>query len=146
VFPLRLPALRERPGDVPLLAQHFLHKLQQRLGRTLVGFTPESERRLRAHDWPGNVRELENVVERAAILSDGPQLQVDLLAPARCPEARRPPTPASTGDERASILAALERAGWKVTGPRGAAAALAMHPNTLRYRMQRLGIRRPLAV
>ena len=79
VFPLQLPALRERRDDIPLLARHFLGKLARRLGRPLAGFTAESERRLCDHDWPGNVRELENVVERAAILSDGPLLDVGFM-------------------------------------------------------------------
>jgi formate hydrogenlyase transcriptional activator len=143
VFPLHLPALRERRGDVPLLARHFLSKLARRLGRPLTGFTAEGEQRLCGHHWPGNVRELENVVERAAILSDGPLLDVGLMEGAR-PAGMTPPPQPPAPAERASIVAALERAGWKVTGPRGAAAALAMHPNTLRYRMGRLGIRRPL--
>jgi PAS domain S-box-containing protein len=140
VFPLRLPALRERPGDVPLLARHFLGKLQRRLGRPLVGFTAAGERRLGEHHWPGNVRELENVVERAAVLADGPLLDVALLDG---PASQGAPPAAPPVPDRARLVDALERAGWKVTGPRGAAAALAMHPNTLRYRMGRLGIRRP---
>ena len=143
VFPLRLPALRERQGDVALLARHFLGKLERRLGRPLAGFTPGSEQRLADHHWPGNVRELENVVERAAVLADGPLLDVGFMDAGHSAQGERPPPDAATVPERASIVAALERAGWKVTGPRGAAAALAMHPNTLRYRMHRLDIRRP---
>jgi PAS domain S-box-containing protein len=141
VLPIRLPSLRERPGDVPLLARHFREKLEVRLGRRLPGFSAEAERRLVRHSWPGNVRELENAVERAAILAAGPALEVGFLG---C----TPAEPAASGSapravDRPSIVSALEGAGWKVTGPRGAAAALGMHPNTLRYRMRRLGIRRP---
>jgi PAS domain S-box-containing protein len=142
VFPVCLPPRRERPDDIPLLSRHFLGKLARRLGRRLDGFSAEAQRRLAAHRWPGNVRELANVVERAAILADGPLLEVDFLEAPAC--GRDDGAPARPGcDDRTSIVAALERAGWKVTGPRGAAAALAMHPNTLRYRMRRLGIRRP---
>jgi PAS domain S-box-containing protein len=146
VFPLRLPALRERQGDVPLLARHFLGKLARRLGRPLAGFTPGSERRLADHHWPGNVRELENVIERAAVLADGPLLDVAVMDAGYSARGERPPPDAATAPGRASMVAALERAGWKVTGPRGAAAALAMHPNTLRYRMRRLDIHRPCSV
>jgi PAS domain S-box-containing protein len=139
VFPLRLPPLRERRDDIPVLVRHFLARLAPRLGRPLRGFSPEAEHRLLAHDWPGNVRELENVVERAALLADGPILESAPLS-ATSPAA----SPAHAG-ERAAIVKALETSGWRVTGPRGAAVALAVHPNTLRYRMRRLGIRRPAA-
>jgi transcriptional regulator with GAF, ATPase, and Fis domain len=142
VLPIRLPPLRERPGDVLPLARHFLEKLEARLQRPLPGFSPEAERRLARHNWPGNARELENAVERAAILGAGPALEVGFLgSPSADPAPSAPPPPRS--HERSSIIEALARAGWKVTGPHGAAAALAMHPNTLRYRMRRLGIRRP---
>jgi PAS domain S-box-containing protein len=147
VFPMRLPPLRERREDIPLLVEHFLAKLAPRLGRSLRGFSPEAERALRGYDWPGNVRELENVVERAALLSDGPVLALPPLGPgalgvgapssAAC-EQRQHGAPSPD-----AIRAALVKARWKVTGPRGAAALLAMHPNTLRYRMRRLGIERP---
>jgi formate hydrogenlyase transcriptional activator len=164
VLPLRLPPLRERAGDLPLLVGHFVERLEARLGRRLPAFSPEAERRLAAHAWPGNVRELENVVERAAVMAAGPWLEVEpeaLAAPARppsWPDLDGPPQPQPTtpqppaaparlapNDVRGRILQALERARWKVTGPEGAATALAMHPNTLRYRMRRLGIRRPAA-
>jgi PAS domain S-box-containing protein len=150
VFPVRLPPLRERREDIPLLVRHFLGKLEPRVGRPLRGFSPQAERRLHAHGWPGNVRELENVVERAALLAEGPVLEAPALglAFATDPDDRgrstaRPVPALRVVDERAEILAALERSGWKVTGPRGAAAALAVHPNTLRYRMRRLGLLRP---
>jgi PAS domain S-box-containing protein len=138
VFPMRLPPLRERREDIPLLVNHFLARLGPRLGRTLPGFTRQAQQRLLAHDWPGNVRELENVVERAALLSDGGLLEAP-FAPVETPG------PAPSAGERDTLVRALQAAGWRVTGPRGAAAALAIHPNTLRYRMRRLGIRRPSA-
>jgi transcriptional regulator with GAF, ATPase, and Fis domain len=133
-------------GGGTLLARHFLGKLARRLGRPLAGFTPGSERRLADHHWPGNVRELENVIERAAVLADGPLLDVAVMDAGYSARGERPPPDAATAPGRASMVAALERAGWKVTGPRGAAAALAMHPNTLRYRMRRLDIHRPCSV
>jgi formate hydrogenlyase transcriptional activator len=148
VFPLSLPPLRERREDIPLLARHFLRKLEPRLGVSLGELSPEIERRLVEHDWPGNVRELENVIERAALLADDGVIDLSALAPlVRDSASGRPPAirddlPARPESE-ATLLGALERAAWKVTGPRGAAAALGVHPNTLRYRMKRLGISRP---
>ena len=101
-------------------------------------------RRLVAYSWPGNVRELENVVERAVILSAGPMLNVD-------PDILRLPVAEVSADtsgslvqvERDHILAALRKTGWVIEGPRGAAAALGLHPNTLRSRLKKLGISRP---
>jgi PAS domain S-box-containing protein len=129
VFPITLPPLRARRPDIPLLAAHFLRKLERKLARPLRGFGPASERRLLAHGWPGNVRELENVVERAALLADGPIVEVPELR-----ESGAGPCPAET----LTLQEALVRAGGKVTGVRGAAALLGVHPNTLRYRMRKL--------
>ena len=144
VFPMRLPPLRERREDIPLLVQHFVGKLAPRLGRALRGFSPAGERWLRAHDWPGNVRELENLVERAALLADGPVLETPAIG-LSVAAGLVPPggTPGAAAD-RGAITLALRQANGKVTGPRGAAAALGVHPNTLRYRMRRLGIARPV--
>ena len=148
VFPIRVPPLRERREDIPLLVQHFLRELAPRLGRSLRGFSPAGLSRLAAHPWPGNVRELQNVVERAALLADGSLLEVPELTPAgEAPPANAPTAPRRAVDpgDPAEILAALDRCGWKVTGPRGAAEALGVHPNTLRYRMKRLRLSRPAA-
>ena len=76
VIPVRLPALRERPEDIPLLAAHFLQRAARRLGKTLTGFSEEAAAWMAAHRWPGNVRELENVVERAAVLAKGPLIHL----------------------------------------------------------------------
>jgi PAS domain S-box-containing protein len=146
VFPITLPPLRQRRDDIPLLARHFIRKLEPRLGRQLLGFSPAAERHLRQYDWPGNVRELENVVERAALLADGPLLEVPpLQSPphASLPSPTQSPTPRGLDRDETAIRAALIQCGWKVTGPRGAAAVLAVHPNTLRNRMRALGITRP---
>jgi len=115
--------------------------------------TDETMERLLAYPWPGNIRELQNVLERSVILAEGPVLEIDptmLPSPLSTAEAA-PPTPATTPGslpsleevERLHILAALERTGWVIDGPRGAASILKLHPNTLRSRMDRLGLKRP---
>jgi formate hydrogenlyase transcriptional activator len=146
VFPIRLPPLRERLEDIPVLVRHFVERLEPKLGRRWLGFKPEAERGLHDHHWPGNVRELENVVERAALLSDGVLLDLPELDGIELP---MPPSEQLGRSERlpdrSAILAALERAAWKVSGARGAAAALRVHPNTLHKLMRRLAIERPQA-
>ncbi|MDB4982617.1 MAG: Fis family transcriptional regulator [Myxococcales bacterium] len=150
VFPIHLPPLRDRREDIPLLARHFIEKLQRKLGRRLHAFSPESERRLVAHHWPGNVRELENAIERAAVMSDeGAPLALPPLTggSSDCAASAARDHAASAVSvaplDRAAIIASLDEVQWKITGPRGAAAALGIHPNTLRYRMRQLGVRRP---
>jgi PAS domain S-box-containing protein len=148
VFPIHLPPLRERKDDVPLLVHFLLEKFAARIGRKVEGVSPETMRRLLGYPWPGNIRELENVLERAVILARGPVLEIgpDVL-PARpepeTPEGRQPAPPGSLEEmERRHILGALGQAGWVIDGPRGAARALGLHPNTLRSRMKKLGISR----
>jgi formate hydrogenlyase transcriptional activator len=142
VLPLRVPPLRDRLDDLPLLVEHFLAKLQRKLGKTLRAPTPETMERLRRHRWPGNVRELENVLERACVLAQGGVVEVlDALpvsagAIARDAADVRPLVEV----EREHILRALESTHGVIQGPRGAARALGLHPNTLRSRMERLGI------
>jgi DNA-binding NtrC family response regulator len=152
VFPVTVPALRERREDIPPLVAHFLAKSARKLGRSFDGVSPAFLERAMAYDWPGNVRELENVVERAAILSRGPLL--DALEPfgatAR-PEApahadARPgvPAPGSLEDvERAHIERVLGEVRWVIEGERGAAHVLGLNASTLRGRMRKLGIRKP---
>jgi PAS domain S-box-containing protein len=147
VFPIVLPPLRERRDDIPDLIEACLQRLSQQLRRPIDGVSPESLRRLVAYDWPGNVRELHNVLERAAIVSCAPLLDVcGVITPPRRRALREPSAPLREHGatlrecERQHILAALARSNWKIAGPRGAAEALGLHPNTLRSRMQRLGI------
>jgi len=148
VFPIEVPPLEERREDVPLLAEAFAEHFARRMGKRFEGLEPRSLERLRAHRWPGNVRELKHVVERAVILGDGPLLAIDPGPPI---PAERAPAPAPEQDplatleevEAGHLRAALERTGWVVEGPRGAAALLGLKGSTLRFRMKRLGIRRP---
>jgi predicted ATPase/transcriptional regulator with GAF, ATPase, and Fis domain len=144
VFPVAVPPLRERPGDIPLLAGFFVSGLARKLGKPLKGFSTRSMERLMQYSWPGNVRELQNVVERSAILAQSPVLEVESGFAAD--SARIPAAPVSrersTLDEiqRAHILSVLKSTGGIVEGARGAATILGLHPNTLRSRMKKLGI------
>jgi len=162
VFPLRVPPLRERASDIPQLAMFFLSRFAKRFGRQVDTIASETMDRLVSYPWPGNIRELQNVIERAVVLSRGPALELDRdLLPGtagpgpepgveRHAERDRPVAKSAASGlaaaleetERAHIVAALERADGVIEGPRGAAKILEMHPNTLRSRMEKLGIRR----
>ncbi len=155
VFPIVVPPLRERAGDVPLLVAFFVERFARELGKRIDGVAQGTMDRLQAYDWPGNVRELQNLIERAIILAQGPILDIrpDLL-PAGAGERSAPPPRATAGPgapetsatlrdvERRHLLDTLVRTGWRVDGPQGAASVLGLHPNTLRSRMKKLGIRR----
>jgi formate hydrogenlyase transcriptional activator len=144
VFPLVLPPLRERPGDVPLLVSHFTRRFARRLGRPVETIPPETMQALAAWPWPGNVRELENFVERAVILSRGTVLEAPLGELRRAGGRGAVEALHSMEDaEREHILRALERTGWVVGGRRGAAALLGMKRTTLQSRMQKLGVSGP---
>jgi PAS domain S-box-containing protein len=145
VFPVRLPALRERQGDVALLVRFFVAKFAGRLGKRIESVAPDTLELLAAYCWPGNIRELENVIERAVILSDGPELEIDpeVLPVAPAPEAADAGGKSLGAVEREHILGVLEQAGWVIEGNNGAAKVLGLHPNTLRSRMKKLGIARP---
>jgi formate hydrogenlyase transcriptional activator len=158
VLPIHVPPLRDRREDVTQLAMFFVQKHAKRIGRTVDSVSRESLDRLAAYAWPGNVRELENVIERALVLSHGgildaaqglvpgppPPAASTAPIPAPATSARRPASTAGRLDdvERAHIAATLDQTGWVIEGPRGAAKILDMHPNTLRSRMKKLGLRR----
>jgi transcriptional regulator with GAF, ATPase, and Fis domain len=145
VFPIQLPPLRERTEDIPLLAKFLLEKFAARMGRRFEGIAPETLRRLSSYPWPGNVRELENVLERAVILATGPllELELDVLSPGDQQALAKTPSALALEEvEKNHILSVLKQTRWVIDGPRGAAAILAMHPNTLRSRLKRLGISR----
>ena len=147
VFPIRLPSLRERPADIPLLARHFLEKFARKMGKSIHDLTPSSCERLLRYSWPGNIRELQNVIERAAILARGSLLDIDNALELRLddPNAPNAPQPLVSLEtmERDYILQVLERTGWVIEGELGAAAILDLNPSTLRSRMQKLSIRKP---
>jgi formate hydrogenlyase transcriptional activator len=151
VVPIRVPALRDRRGDIPQLVMFFLTRFAKDFGKPLEVVAQATMERLVGYDWPGNVRELQNIIERAAVLSTGRVLELgpDLLPVGRgaevSPASGEPGAPALTLEEmeRRHIREALERCRWVIEGPAGAARVLGLHANTLRSRMARLGIARP---
>ena len=153
VFPITVPPLRKRGADISLLAIFLMEKFARKLGKEVNGISEETVRRLTNYAWPGNIRELQNVIERAVILSPGPTLALDreqLLVPLAAAAPSDPSSSASSTEsaslsdvERCHIESILEQTGWIIEGARGAARILSLHPNTLRFRMQKLGIVRP---
>ncbi len=138
VFPLTVPALRQRRDDIPLLLRSFTQKYARKLNRVIEEIPLASLDALTRYEWPGNIRELQNLVERSVILSSGPVLRISI------PDAPRDCACGSGSDdpERETILEALHLAGGKVAGPEGAAAKLGLRRTTLQSRMKRLGIER----
>jgi PAS domain S-box-containing protein len=146
VFPVELPPLRERSGDIPLLVRFFVEKYAVQVDRHVESIAPETLERLVAYRWPGNVRELQNLVERALILSTDPELRIEPEILGASTPAASPTQTASSQDlqtlQRDHILAALNRSKWVIEGDRGAAKQLGLHPNTLRSRIKKLGLKR----
>ena len=151
VFPIVLPALRERREDIPALVTHFVKLFSRRMGKQVDSIPPETMGAFQWYSWPGNIRELQNLVERSVILSrDGvlpnPLLkrQTEVMPP---PQHRFDACPSSTleDSDRALIVETLDQLGWVVGGPRGAAAKLGLKRTTLLARMRRLGISRPIS-
>src|SRR5262249_279559 len=161
VFPLEVPPLRDRRSDIPKLAKFFLAHYAKKLGKSIKEISPDTMDRILEYSWPGNVRELQNVIERAVILCRQPILE---LEPDRAPIVSRrvrssltetnsqtgtapstasPSAPASALKEieRNHILAVLRQTGGVIEGPKGAARILDLHPNTLRHRINKLGIK-----
>ena len=148
-FPIRLPALRHRRDDIPLLAEHFIHKHSDRLGKSFTAISATMLTELMRHPWPGNVRELESVIERAMICDAGQSVlelpgPPQLLAAMHPATATEPDTDASSLDaiERAHIKSVLKDCGGRISGKDGAADVLGMPPSTLRSKMKRLGVTR----
>jgi formate hydrogenlyase transcriptional activator len=141
VFPLRVPPLRERRDDIPVLVRHFVQQYARRMNKTIDTIPSETMTTLVQYHWPGNIRELQNLVERAVILSPGPVLNV----PASGLQSRFEPAASRKIDtledaERRHIMDALHATNWVVGGPKGAAKLLGMKRTTLQWRMDKLGI------
>jgi formate hydrogenlyase transcriptional activator len=158
VFPIRVPPLRERPDDIPLLASHVATRFAARIGKRVSGIEDGALERLQGYAWPGNVRELQNVIERAVILTAGPVVTAEVIrleppvaaptagaapAGAPAPSCDTPSRPRTLADaERAAIIQALRAAEGRVSGEHGAAAKLGLRPTTLHAKMKKLGVRR----
>ncbi|MCI0573411.1 MAG: hypothetical protein L0Y66_21915, partial [Myxococcaceae bacterium] len=143
VFPITLPALRHHHEDIPMLAQAFVVRACQKLGRPTLDIPSSVVQALQAYRWPGNVRELQNVLERAVLVSEGTSLRLaeTLVAAAKTAgEALELRTLLEM--ERDYILKVLEACGWKLEGQGGAAEVLGLKPSTLRSRMGKLEIER----
>jgi transcriptional regulator with GAF, ATPase, and Fis domain len=142
VFPITVPPLRHRRGDIPALVEHVLHRLTRALAKTIDEIPPQVMRLLESYDWPGNIRELENVLHRAVILSPGRTL---MLGEAWMPTSTTSEAQGTTliDVERRHIRNVLDTSRWRIEGMGGAAQVLGMKPSTLRSRMLKLGISRP---
>ncbi len=154
VFPIQVPPLRERGGDVILLAQAFIKRFSSRMGLASKNLSPAAIENLQSYSWPGNVRELANVIERALITSSGSELNLDRALPSQSrptqtstPDGEANATRIHTMDElqemeRSNIIRALNACNWKISGASGAAQSLGMKPSTLTSRIKSLGIER----
>ena len=143
VFPLRLPTLRERREDIPLLARHFAKKYSLRLHKPVTRINSAALKALSAYDWPGNVRELEHLIERAVIVSRGSILTIDELDGLDLGNDRTSEPRTLAEAERAHIMDTLARTNWILAGKQGAAEKLGMKRSTLQHRMKKLEISRP---
>jgi formate hydrogenlyase transcriptional activator len=160
VFPIQIPALRDRAEDIPLLVRYFVQKLSRRLNKAVEYIPADTMDALASYSWPGNIRELENLIERAVLLSPGKELRVPLSEiksssfVATEPSSSFASLTSSTSlassistledAERQHILRALKHTQWRVAGPKGAAVLLGMKRTTLQARIRKLGIRRPV--
>jgi PAS domain S-box-containing protein len=155
VFPVDVPALRERGEDVVQLAQHFLEQTCKDFGRDVLTLTRAQTANLRSYDWPGNVRELKNVIERAVILSTGKVLRLDLSMPGLTLDIDQSSDVQTQNDDvlsekemrrfqKNNTVRALEQSNWKVSGVSGAAELLGIRPTTLADRIRTLGIKKPV--
>lgn len=147
--------MRERESDIPLLVRHFAQQFSKRMNKVIETIPTATMETLSRYHWPGNIRELQNVIERAVIISTGPDLRLDfgdLKLPRANPPEERPAAPNSKPNgalrdvlgetERQEILQALKGCNWVVAGPKGAAARLGIKRSTLQLRIQKLGITR----
>src|ERR1700719_3370434 len=157
VFPVHVPPLREREGDIPLLVGHFAQQFSRRMNKAIETIPSTTMDALCRYHWPGNIRELQNVIARAVIISTGPALCVDVadlkISAGHVAEKTTPPRSPRNGalqdvleqSQRQHILKALSECNWVVAGPHGAAAHLGLKRSTLQLRMKKFGISRPSA-
>jgi formate hydrogenlyase transcriptional activator len=145
VFPIHMPALRERPEDIPLLVRHFVQHFARQMNRAIDTIPSQTMETLVRYSWPGNIRELQNVIEHSVILSRGPVLQVPLAELSFNGIPAQNSTSCKTLEEadREHIITTLKETKWIISGPRGAAARLGLNRSTLQFRMKKLGIVRP---
>ncbi|MBI2505391.1 MAG: sigma-54-dependent Fis family transcriptional regulator, partial [Candidatus Latescibacteria bacterium] len=151
VFPIHLPALRERQEDIPLLAEHFLCQMARQLQQPVCSLSPAGLQALQVHLWPGNVRELEHLLQRAVVLARGGEIQPEHLGlevPAAASPTAAPPLPAApltilplAEYERRYLAQVLERTAGVIHGQSGAARLLGLKPTTLRSQLEKLGLR-----
>jgi formate hydrogenlyase transcriptional activator len=148
VFPVRVPSLRERKDDIPLLAKYFIERYARSTGKKIKDIDRKTLKLLQAYDWPGNIRELQNVIERAVILCDGATLSIDKSSihheTAETLQRSTRLTEALTNTEKAMIEAALEDCRGRVSGPLGAAVKLGIKRSTLESRIRNLLINKHL--
>lgn len=143
IFPIHVPPLRDRKEDIPLLAYHFLNIYSMKTGKSFSKIPDSEIDKLMKYSWPGNVRELENIIERGAILNQGPVFRVPELQNNDIDTGTKRSDITLRENERIHILKILEKTKWKVRGPGGAAHILELPPSTLAFRMKKLGIKRP---
>ncbi|WP_065187802.1 sigma-54 interaction domain-containing protein [Shewanella woodyi] len=147
VFPIQVPALRDRLSDIPELVSHLIQDLNRKLGKKITRVSQQGLKKLMLHTWPGNVRELQNVLERETILSQSPVLKLAQLPAIQAPQQKQ--NSSSTNQtlaemEKKHITRVLQQTKWRISGALGAASALGLPPSTLRSRMKKLNIERPL--
>ncbi|HEX9143130.1 MAG TPA: sigma 54-interacting transcriptional regulator [Candidatus Binatia bacterium] len=146
VFPLEVPPLREREGDIPLLVNFFLSKFGKKLGKELHGVSRKAMDSLTHYKWPGNIRDLQNVIERAVVLATGPILNIDDSMIQSSDSVQEAVIDTLEHVERKHIVRALNETNWVIHGKKGAAEILGINPSTLRSRMEKLGIKRAQSI
>lgn len=142
VFPISLPPLRARRGDIPLLVEHFVEIYARRMSKQIDHISPQTMAALTSYQWPGNIRELQNFIERSLILTSGNVLEPPLASLRNAIDAQSFGPITMEDAERDHIRKTLEQTRWVVAGPNGAAARLGIKRSTLYFRMQKLGISR----
>ncbi|MGH7807512.1 MAG: sigma 54-interacting transcriptional regulator, partial [Thermodesulfobacteriota bacterium] len=142
VFPLEVPPLRERKSDIPVLVNFFLTKYAKKFGKEVRVVPSDIMDRLTSYSWPGNIRELQNVIERAVVISPGLELQIDESVLGLNLGSQTPSSDTLEDVECSHILRVLEQTNWVIDGKKGAASILGVNANTLRSRMQKLGIKK----